>query len=233
MTESPYTNPETQCISQQNAALLLSDNDNLCQSLDANAVAQQNREVLQTQYETLKQRFDKLKRDYDQASNYVQSTNKLSVAMDAMNASTTAANSEQMHKLSKFNGDTMTARRVGTIYQQNVIRTNVIIGYMQFCSIFFCVAILLMFPFAFTMVRSFFKHPVVVVQILLIALVVVGIIIVLLRLWSNRNHYRMLYQERVFGSPKMYRKTDDCGCDEPSEDVAPVAVDDTDDTCGA
>ena len=38
MTESPYTNPETQCISQQNAALLLSDNDNLCQSLDANRV---------------------------------------------------------------------------------------------------------------------------------------------------------------------------------------------------
>lgn len=221
------------CINQAQAALLLVDNDNLCQKLNPDQLALQTNQALRHQYETYIQRLNKLKADYDLSALVVNASNKAAVATDHVNMTNNNASSNKRQQLSKYNGDTMTAERVVTLNQQNLLHTNVVIGHMQYGCIVFGIAVLLMFPFAFTPVRTFFKHPTAVMQSLLIVLAAVSIVILILRLWANRNHYHMLYQERVFKFLRPEASTQSCDCGPDSTEDSPVTSDSTDDdTCG-
>lgn len=223
-----------QCVNQTLAVISQMDTTaQTCNILNDNQQYEVDQETMRQQHQEFKTRFDTLKRNYDMSSAFVDASNKAAALAENTNTINAQANLHQSHKLSQFNSDTMTANRVATLSQQNIIHTNVVIGYMQTCCIFFCVAILVMFPFAFSVVRRFFRHPMVVMQILLIVVAVVGVVVALLHMWANRNHYTMLYQERVFESPKMYVKdagTCDCGPD--SSDDPPVDMTVVEDTCG-
>lgn len=100
--------------------------------------------------------------------------------------------------LANLSADTMTAKRVATINQQHSIQARVATEYLQLCSIFVGISILIMFVFTLAPVRSFFKHSFAVMQIIVALLFGILGIIVVVRLIANRNHYNMLYQERVF-----------------------------------
>ena len=138
--------------------------------------------------------------------------------------------------LANLSADTMTAKRVATINQQHSIQARVVTQYMQLCSIFFGVAIVAMFVFTLSPVRSFFKHPFAAMQIVLSVLLAVLVIMILYRVIANRNHYWMLYQERVF---PVYDKNIDtskkseCPVVEDDASPPPLAPDNTDDapTC--
>lgn len=222
------------CVNQMSSVVAqMNDNANTCNVLDDSQQFQVNRQMLRQQQQEFVSRFNAFKKRYDMSSAFVDASNKAATLADNANSSNMQANHHQQLLLSKFNSDAMTAKRVATLSQQNLINTNVVIGYMQTCCIFFSVAILVMFPFAFSVVRNFFRHPMVVMQILLIVVAVIGIVVVLLHLWANRNHYWMLYQERVFGSPKKYvKKKGACECGPASsDDPPPVEVAVADDTC--
>jgi hypothetical protein len=100
--------------------------------------------------------------------------------------------------LANLSSDSMTAKRVSTINQQHAIQARVATYYLQLCSSFFGIAIVLMFVFSLRPVRDFFRYPFAVMQILLLVLTMVLVFIILYRVVANRNHYQMLYQERVF-----------------------------------
>jgi hypothetical protein len=144
--------------------------------------------------------------------------------------------------LANLASDTMTATRVFTINQQNTIQANVVSGYMQLCSIFMCVAIVIIGVFALTPVQKFFKHSFVIAQILLVLTAVVLAAIIVYRIVVNDNHYTMLYQERVFENPDVplagYSLDQQESCPPvPTNDVPLVAddiidVDDDNSQCG-
>ena len=131
--------------------------------------------------------------------------------------------------LGGMNADIMTAKRVATINQQNTIYANNVTDYLQTSIIFLCVAIVIMFGFGMGMsaLKGVMAHPVVLMQALLILLATVYVIVMLYKVITNWNHYRMLYQERVF---PLYRfdkdevQTEDCDCPEEK-----VVVEDTED----
>lgn len=100
--------------------------------------------------------------------------------------------------LANLSADTMTAKRVATINHQNSIQARITITYLQLCSIFVGAAIVIMCLFVLQPVRSFFKHSFAVMQILLTVLFGILLLVVVVRLIANRNHYHMLHQERVF-----------------------------------
>lgn len=100
--------------------------------------------------------------------------------------------------LANLSADTMTAKRVATINQQNSIQARVTTEYLHLCSTFVGVAIVIMCLFTLAPVRSFFKHSFAVMQILLAVLFGILLLVIVIRLIANRNHYQMLYQERVF-----------------------------------
>lgn len=120
--------------------------------------------------------------------------------------------------LGGMNADIMTAKRVATINQQNTIYANNVTDYLQTSIIFLCVAIVIMFGFGIGMpfLKGVMAHPVVLMQALLILLATVYVIVMLYKVITNWNHYRMLYQERVF---PLYRfedevQTEECECPE-------------------
>ena len=129
--------------------------------------------------------------------------------------------------LGGMNADIMTAKRVATINQQNTIYANNVTDYLQTSVLFLCVAIVIMFGFGMGMpfLKGLMAHPVVLMQALLILLATVYVIVMLYKVITNWNHYRMLYQERVF---PLYKFDDDnvnseeCECPE-----AKVVVKDT------
>lgn len=100
--------------------------------------------------------------------------------------------------LANLSSDSMTAKRVATINQQHAIQARVATDYVQLCSIFFGIAIVILFVFSLSPVRAFFKHPFAAMQIVLLVLTAILVFIILYRVVANRNHYQMLYQERVF-----------------------------------
>ena len=102
--------------------------------------------------------------------------------------------------LGGMNADIMTAKRVATINQQNTVYANNVTDYLQTSILFLCVAIVIMFGFGMGMslLKGVMAHPVVLMQALLILLATVYIIVMLYEVITNWNHYRMLYQERVF-----------------------------------
>ena len=232
---TPTDGNSGQCINQMNAVVAqMRDSDQMCNRLPGGETQsfEASQESIRQQTQEFTDRFNKLKADFDLTTAFVDASNKAAVLADNTNQSNQAINNNKLLKLSQFNGDAMTAKRVATLSQQDLIQTNVVIGYMQICCIFFAVAILVMFPFAFSVVRGFFRHPMIVMQILLILLVVIVVVVVLLHLWANRNHYWMLYQERVFSSPKIYTtKDDDCDCGPDSSDDPPVATMAPEETC--
>ncbi len=234
-SSTPTDGDSGQCINQMNAVVAqMRDSDQMCNRLPGGESQQfeATQESIRQQTQEFTDRFNKLTADFDLTTAFVDASNKAAVLAENTNQSNQAINNDQLLKLSQFNGDSMTAKRVATLSQQNLIQTNVVIGYMQICCIFFAVAILVIFPFAFSVVRGFFRHPMIVMQILLIILVVVAVVIMLLHLWANRNHYLMLYQERVFASPKIYTKKDsDCDCGPDSSDDPPVATMAPEETC--
>lgn len=232
---TPTDGNSGQCINQMNAVVAqMRDSDQMCNTLPGRETQsfEASQESIRQQTQEFTDRFNKLKADFDLTTAFVDASNKAAVLADNTNQSNQAINNNQLLKLSQFNGDAMTAKRVATLSQQDLIQTNVVIGYMQICCIFFAVAILVMFPFAFSVVRGFFRHPMIVMQILLILLVVIAVVVVLLHLWANRNHYWMLYQERVFSPPTMYKsKDDDRDCGPDSSDDPPVATMAPEETC--
>lgn len=138
--------------------------------------------------------------------------------------------------LANLSADTMTAKRVATINQQHSIQARVATQYVQLCSIFFGIAILSMFLFSLGPVRSFFKHPFAAMQIALSVLLATLVILILYRVITNRNHYQMLYQERVFPNYNTNIDTSnksECPVVEDDASPPPIAPDNTDDapTC--
>jgi len=109
--------------------------------------------------------------------------------------------------LAKLASDMMTAKRVATINQQNTLHEDILTGYLQLCSIFVAIGIVSMFIFYIPVVRSFFRHPFVVMQCVLVLLAIILTIIIMYRVVTNNNHYWMLYQERVFADPAAYEHT--------------------------
>jgi uncharacterized membrane protein YgcG len=93
---------------------------------------------------------------------------------------------------------------------------------MQVSVIFLCVAIVIMFLFGVTMkpLKSKMKHPLVLMQLLLGLLIFIYIAIILYKVFTNTNHYRMLYQERVFD---VYDPDDD-DVDPECEDCPPCDI---------
>ena len=121
--------------------------------------------------------------------------------------------------LGGMNADIMTAKRVATINQQNTIYADNVTDYLQTSIIFLCVAIVIMFGFGMGMslLKGVMAHPVVLMQALLILLATVYIIVMLYKVITNWNHYRMLYQERVFPLYKFDDedvKGEECDCPE-------------------
>ena len=120
--------------------------------------------------------------------------------------------------LGGMNADIMTAKRVATISQQNTIYANNVSDYLQTSIIFLCVAIVIMFGFGMGMsvLKGVMAHPVVLMQALLILLATVYVILMLYKVITNWNHYRMLYQERVFPLYKFEDEvqTEECECPE-------------------
>lgn len=140
--------------------------------------------------------------------------------------------------LAQLASDTMTAKRVATINQQNTLHVNIVAGYMQLCSIFLAVGIVIMFFFSIPIVRSFFAHPYVLMQSLLVILFVILAIIIIYRVVSNDNHYWMLHQERVFTDPSQYEKAFKPKCPDttPPPDISTVmsgqdVVQDSNESC--
>ena len=137
----------------------------------------------------------------------------------------TEINQRNEQLLSNLSSDFMTAKRVSTINQQNTIHNNVVISYLQLSSIFVGVGILLTFLFSFNVVQSFFKHPIFVLQILLVLLALAYIICMIVKAVLNNNHYNMLYQERVFPTPADYesvtQQTDACSDTSSDTDSTP------------
>ena len=121
--------------------------------------------------------------------------------------------------LGGMNADIMTAKRVATINQQNTIYANNVTDYLQTSVIFLCVAIVIMFGFGIGMsaLKGVMAHPVVLMQALLILLATVYVIVMLYKVITNWNHYRMLYQERVFPFYRFDKdevQTEECECPE-------------------
>lgn len=125
--------------------------------------------------------------------------------------------------LGGMNADIMTAKRVATIHQQNTIYANNVTDYLQTSIIFLCVAIVIMFGFGIGMslLKGVMAHPVVLMQALLILLAAVYVIVMLYKVITNWNHYRMLYQERVFPLYKFRDEvtTEECECPEANAAV--------------
>ena len=138
--------------------------------------------------------------------------------------------------LGGMNADIMTAKRVATINQQNTIYANNVTDYLQTSVIFLCVAIVIMFGFGMGMsvLKGVMAHPVVLMQALLILLATVYVIVMLYKVITNWNHYRMLYQERVF---PLYRfdkdevQTEDCECPEDKVVVEDKVDNEPEDPC--
>ena len=138
--------------------------------------------------------------------------------------------------LANLASDSMTAKRVATINQQHAIHAKVVTEYVQLCSIFLCVAILIMFVFSLAPVRAFFTHSFLIMQILLSILAGILLFIIVYRLIINRNHYAMLYQERVFptyDSRVMQKKipVDECPALKEEEDESNEIVEAPEPTC--
>lgn len=149
--------------------------------------------------------------------------------------------------LGGMNADIMTAKRVATINQQNTIYANNVTEYLQTSIIFLCVAIVIMFGFGMGMsfLKGVMAHPVILMQALLILLATVYVIVMLYKVITNWNHYRMLYQERVFPLYKFDEdnvNSQECDCPEvkvvvedkvdkvPEDSCADDEKTDTDDT---
>ena len=133
------------------------------------------------------------------------------------------------HILANLSADAMTAKRVATINQQHSIQARVVTEYIQLCSIFFGVAILIMFVFSLGPVRTFFKHSFAAMQIMLCVLMSILVFLILYRVAANRNHYWMLYQERVFPNydPKLHKASSgECPVVDDEEDNVPPPIDD-------
>lgn len=118
--------------------------------------------------------------------------------------------------LGGMNADIMTAKRVATINQQNTIHANNVTDYMRVSIIFLCVAIVLMFLFGIgmTLMKRVMDHPLILLQLLLVLLGVIYVIVMLYKVLTNTNHYRMLYQEREFPfyKPDGDVEEEDCEC---------------------
>ena len=124
-----------------------------------------------------------------------------------------------------MNADIMTSKRVATINQQNTIHANVVTDYMQVSIIFLCVAIVIMFVFGVTMkpLKQKMNHPLVLMQLLLALLLFIYIGVILYKVFTNTNHYRMLYQERVFDVYDPDEDDVDPECEEcPPCDIPPA-----------
>ena len=129
--------------------------------------------------------------------------------------------------LGNIQADIMTAKRLATLSQQNTIRANIVTDFLQTSIIFLCVAIALMFGFGMGMsvLKRFIPNPVVLMQALLILLFTIYIIIILYKVITNWNHYRMLYQERVFPLYNFNKDdTDGDDCDCPEDKTEPSSV---------
>ena len=172
--------------------------------------------------------------EYVEASQILAMANKGKALQQYVSGAHQSQNNQAQQQISRLNADTMTAKRVATINQQNTIHSNVVSGYMQLTIICLCVAIVVMFPFAFGAVRDIFRHPFVLMQVLLMIIAAVYIVIVLVRLWANRNHYWMLYQERVFNVlPPLHADAKECKCPPSHPDShAPVNTTNAEVQCG-
>ena len=175
-----------------------------------------------------------VQREHIEASEILAKANESKALQTYVSGAHKSQNNQAEQQIARLNADTMTAKRVATINQQNTIHSNVVSGYMQLTIICLCVAVVVMFPFAFGAVRNIFRHPFVLMQVLLMIIAAVYIVIVLVRLWANRNHYWMLYQERVFNVlPPLHADAKECKCPSTHPDThAPVHTTSTEVSCG-
>jgi hypothetical protein len=213
---------ESSCINQAQATMVLLDTNNLCNKPSAEEQNKQKIEAGEVVLSELETRLAMIMKQIGTNTNYMDAANKASAAAQHLTSAADAASGQTSQLLSKYNGDTMTAERVATLSQQDLLHTSVVVDYMQICCIVFAAGIVIMFPFAFGIVRSFFKHPNAFMQFLLILGTVAALVVIILRLWANRNHYRMLYQERVFDYNRIDETKPDCDCTTPSVTVSPV-----------
>ena len=213
---------ESTCINQTQATMVLLDTNNLCNKPSDDDKTRQKKEAVELVVSQLEERLSGISNQMNVMSTFMDAANKASAASQHLSSTASSANGQTSQLLSKYNGDTMTAERVATMSQQDLLHTSVVIDYMQICCIVFAAGIVVMFPFAFGIVRRFFKHPNAFMQVLLIIGAVAALVVIILRLWANRNHYHMLYQERVFDYNRLDNKESDCECASPSVVVKPV-----------
>lgn len=237
-TFDDHTSPaEGTCINQAQATMVLLDTNNLCNKPTAEEDHAQTAEAVEVVISNYKNRLGKIMEKIGTYITFADAANKAAAATQHMSDATSASSGQTTMMLSKYNSDAMTAKRVATLSQQDLLRTNVGIDYMQICCITFAVGILVMSPFALPVVRVFFKHPNAFMQALLVIVVVAAMVAIILRLWANRNHYHMLYQERVFRyRSDLDRSDSNCDCtptaSAPTEPI-PIAVASDQPVCNA
>ena len=231
--------PSPQMMQMQNAMVQMLNDLELIQN-QASSAAGDNRQQQQTEaliaqtLEEIESATRSVTQEYVHASQYLAKANIGEALHKYVSGTHQSQANQALQQIARLNADTMTAKRVATINQQNTIHSNVVSGYMQLTIICLCVAVVVMFPFAFEAVRDVFRHPFVVMQVLLMLIAVAYIVVVVLRLWANRNHYWMLYQERVFQTPKKLPSDGkECKCPPTHPDThAHVDVSPAQVTCG-
>ena len=227
-------------MQMQNAMVQMLNDFELIQNKTSTA-AGDNRQQQQTEaliaqtLEEVESATRSVTQEYVHASQYLATANKGEALHKYVSGAHQSQANQALQQIARLNADTMTAKRVATINQQNTIHSNVVSGYMQLTIICLCVAVVVMFPFVFEAVRDVFRHPFVVMQVLLMLIAAAYIVVVLLRLWANRNHYWMLYQERVFQTPTALPPDGkDCKCPPTHPDThAQVDASPAEVTCAA
>jgi len=194
----------TTALSQQKALIVgLQNNESLAQQL------------IESQYPGSGDNLDKLREslnlNYSKYSDEVESNTKnitleqAKMNLKELSKNTAIANTlnttldelkkNNLSKIGGLNADTMTAKRVGTLYSQRLIRTRNICDNLKISMIFLCFMSIILFCSS-EVVGKVIPFSVAEWVFIILILVLCGILIS--RGLSNLNRYHMLTQERVF-----------------------------------
>ena len=164
----------------------------------------------QQQYNAQMQKAE-LRKNIVDAENELLQNSRAAYVADVLNHAVDDVQASNVQKIAGLNSDIMTAKRLGTIHSQNLIHTRNTCAYLKQAIVFVCFAIIIVFCSGMQLFNYGLAQYG--VGLLVLAFVIVAVAQAL----QNDNHYRMLYQERVFGHiPDKSER--DSKCDPTSEE---------------
>jgi hypothetical protein len=163
---------------------------------DSDAAVKAIRDLMQKAYDDAEDQAadQKATKNLQKAASTFQSLNRNQKIANEFAVALKSIDETNSAKIAGLNADTMTAKRVGMIYSQNLIHTRIISDNLKMCIVFACFAVIIMF--LATADVGILPFALAELTVGVLVLVCVGILIA--RWASNLNRYNMLRQERVF-----------------------------------